>query len=623
MVKRLLLSTLCVACCSAWAAETPEAGDFDWNAPVNVKTLPYGNVLFEYYRGNTFESIRALQVAEKQQKLGPHQREAQALLGSMQLSYGLLAESEKVLTGAMKDKLPPAVKEQVLLSLARIRYRAGDDDAALSRLTSLPTISNPVLRDDAALMQANIYLRQKNSADAARVLNNVAADSSAYRYALFNLGVAQLQLQQMENSSATFAKLLAMPSQQENDKALRDRTLLAQGYDWLRKQQLDNALTTLRQVRLNGPYANNAMLGLGWAYARNNQYNEAIAPWQFLAERQSSDLAVQEGRLALPYAYQQMQALAESLTAYTNALASFDQEIAQLDAALTSLRDGETLKSLMARLPDRRDTAHTDDVVLVREGESVYLGRVLTSHEFNASFHRYQALSKLRDNMADWQRRLPVYQDMLVNHQKRFEERMPQVDARLAAIDIATQGERINRLRETVAAAKQEQNWSLLLNEKERGIQARLDRVQAKIERIAREQPLPPNVAEKYQMMRGLFLFEVARESADRQWQMQRELRDAEAALRQLNAQRARLLTAREVAAHRFGDYQNKIDAMQQRVALFAGRTETGLAHEEKRITQIAENELLRWRKQLVDYRYQAQLAVARMQDRASRGDTP
>ncbi len=623
MVKRVFFLATLTLCRITMAAESSVDDRFDWNAPVAVKSLPYGNVLFEYYRGNTFEAIRALEVANEKKQLKSHVTEAQALLGSMQLSYGMLVESEKALTGAMQDKLPTAVKEQVMMSLARVRYRAGDNVAALARLNQLTSITHPLLRDDAALMKANIYLREQQPTDAARALADVKADSASYRYALFNLGVALLQSRQTAQAESTFASLLQLPASAEIEKALRDRTLLAQGYDLLRQQQAEPAILRLRQIRLNGPYANNAMLGLGWAYSRQQNYQDAIAPWQVLAQRSAADLAVQEGRLALPYALQQLGALAESLTAYGDALSSFDVEIGKIDGALKSLRDGETLRNLLARLPEHCDTASTDDVVLAREGEQVYLGRVLTSHEFNASFHRYQALRQMRDNLADWQRRLPIYQNMLDNHQRRFGDRVPQVDARLAQIDVATQGERINRLREQVETAKDDNNWTALLNEKERETLARLERIQARIERISHQQPVAPTALEKYRLLRATFMFDISRVAKERQWQMQRELRDTEVALRRLNAQRARLLSARDVASERFSNYQNKIDGMQQRVMQFSQRSEGDLAQEEKRLIAIAENELQRWRKQLTDYRYQAQLAVARLQDRASRGDQP
>ena len=86
---------------AAEEAATP-APAFDWQAPMTVRAVPFGNALYEHYRRDQFAALTALMVAENRQQLGEHEQAGKALLGSLQLQYGMLNESEQVLTGALK-----------------------------------------------------------------------------------------------------------------------------------------------------------------------------------------------------------------------------------------------------------------------------------------------------------------------------------------------------------------------------------------------------------------------------------------------------------------------------------------------------------------------------------------
>src|SRR2546427_6129915 len=51
--------------------------------------------------------------------------------------------------------------------------------------------------------------------------------------------------------------------------------------------------TTLFRSRLNGPYSNKALLGIGWADAALGDYQGALTPWMELRSRDVLDAAVQ------------------------------------------------------------------------------------------------------------------------------------------------------------------------------------------------------------------------------------------------------------------------------------------------------------------------------------------
>ena len=123
---------------------------------------------------------------------------------------------------------------------------------------------------------------------------------------------------------------------------------------------------------------------------------------------------------------------------------------------------------------------------------------------------------------------------------------------------------------------------------------------------------------ERVRLIAGVQLFDVIHDSAPRQWQHRRALRTAETAVAELAQGRARLLAARDVAANRFATFGERIARQQGGADGLLKRAETLMQNESRRLQGQAELELKRWRNQLAEYRLQAQLALARLQDKAS-----
>ena len=598
---------------AAEEAATP-APAFDWQAPMTVRALPFGNALYEHYRRDQFAALTALMVAENRQQLGEHEQAGKALLGSLQLQYGMLNESEQVLTGALKDVLPESVREQVLVNLAKVRYRANDLDGSLRRLDALPPLADSALSDEVALMRANILLARGDGAGAATALANVNSDGAGARYALFNLGVAQLQQKQHDLAQQSFATLLAKPARDPIARSLRDRTYLALGYDQLRQQNAAGAREQLLRVRLAGPYANSALLGLGWAYAQNGLYAQALTPWLELVSRQPADLPVQEARLAVPFAYQSLNALPDALAGYQSALRAYEDELSHVDAALAAIGNGELARLLPALSADEA----LSQLQSQGRGQALYLSRLLSSHDFSESLRRYRDLLRLREVLANWQRALPIYDEMLRNHQQRYSERAPKVEQMLGQLDMTAYDARLTSLRAAVENAQQLDNWSLLATEKERARLQRLQRVETSLQRLQAKRGPMPKEQERVRLVAGVQLFDIIHDSAPRQWQQRRALRDTEGAVAELAQGRARLVAARDVAANRFASFGERIARQQGGADGLLKRAETLMQNESLRLQRQAESELKRWRNQLAEYRLQAQLALARLQDKAS-----
>ena len=101
-------------------------------------------------------------------------------------------------------------------------------------------------------------------------------------------------------------------------------TILFESEDFPGSQQ------SLDRVRLDGPFSNQALLRAGWADASADNYERALVPWTLLAERPTTDAAVQEAMLALPYAYSKLNVYGRAAVLYGQAVEAFSGELTRL-----------------------------------------------------------------------------------------------------------------------------------------------------------------------------------------------------------------------------------------------------------------------------------------------------
>src|SRR5205085_2019578 len=134
------------------------------------------------------------------------------------------------------------------------------------------------------------------------------------------------------------------------------------------------------RVRLEGPYSNRALLSTGWAEVSAHDYEKALVPWGMLIGRDATDAAVQEAKLALPFAYSRLQLYGRAALLYGQALDSFDKELEKVDASVRSIRAGNFLKALVREeikqdnlwvvrlrtLPDTPETFYLTDLTAPR-----------------------------------------------------------------------------------------------------------------------------------------------------------------------------------------------------------------------------------------------------------------
>jgi hypothetical protein len=334
-----------------------------------------------------------------------------------------------------------------------------------------------------------LYLQQANYAHAAVALDKQARMAGDGLFDHYNFAYALFQVGDQARALAVLDDIGLLAVESEDHRALRDRANLALGWYWLSQDQGGTARAFFRRVRLEGPFSNLALLGLGWAelaadgrpqFARfkrrvlcekpevppdalmrllsdryvacrpgevsgvfdithdfafdtaahgAGRYLEALRPWRELARRDVQDPAVQEALLAVGYAQEKRGAPAEAEQAYRAAVARYEAENARLAALAAALRApaADPLAVLAGQ---------------ARPGEFAVLR---ASQPYAEAVAQRESLQQIAARLAEGRKRLErLPQDEASPRHAELRERLARLDAELtatrAALDASLRG---------------------------------------------------------------------------------------------------------------------------------------------------------------------------------------
>ena len=128
------------------------------------------------------------------------------------------------------------------------------------------------------MLQAQLHIDNSKHDQAIELLQEWRGRDAWSNYAKFNLGVAMVRSGRINDAAPILNDLGELNPQNEELASLRDKANLALGYAYLQDGQPEFARAPLQRVRLEGPFSNKALLGIGWADAENENFERALVP---------------------------------------------------------------------------------------------------------------------------------------------------------------------------------------------------------------------------------------------------------------------------------------------------------------------------------------------------------
>src|SRR5258708_7243347 len=313
----------------------------------HIRDVHYGDALFYFYQNEDFAALTRVLAYEHWGRVPHHAEDAQLLEGGLYLALGMHNEAGERFERLLTNDVPTGVRNRAWFYLAQVWYARGYLERADAALRKVNGRMSPELEAQKELLFGNVLMHEGRYDEAIRLLSSWRGPQIWSAYARFNLGVALVRNGRLNDADPFLSSVGTMLAVTPELAALKDRANLALGFACLQANQPARARPPLARLRLNGPYSNKALLGIGWADAALGDYQGALTPWMELRNRDVLDAAVQESYLAVPYAFGKLNANAQSAEYYESAVKSFDAENGQLDEAIARIEKGDLLERVL------------------------------------------------------------------------------------------------------------------------------------------------------------------------------------------------------------------------------------------------------------------------------------
>jgi len=602
----------------------------------DVRDLYFGEALYQAYQGQYFDALERLDPELAQHRrvdepeldsLQYHIRQADFSVGDFELRYRMHLRAGRAIKAVLDADVEQPVKNEAAFRLARIEFQKDQPEDALHALERIQGTVPDSIRDDVEFLRANVYLALGRPADAVEVLKRVQTAESLKGFVAYNLGIALMQAGHGPEGLRQLDKAGQIEGRQPGTAAIRDKSNMVLGSVMLRSEDFPHAQLAFDRVRLDGPYSNGALLSTGWAGVSAHDYGRAVVPWGMLVSRDSTDAAVQEAKLALPFAYSKLRAYGRAALLYGEALDSYGQELEKVDASLRSIRAGNFLTALL------REEIKQDNVWVVRlrtlpdTPETFYLTDLMASNDFQTALQNYLDLEDLHRRLITWQGGFDAFEDLIRLRRANYEPLLPQVDAKFRELDsqmrlrLEQRDHLQKRLQEILTAPRP----ALLATADERVALERLRKIETALKDMSDAECAALQV--RVQNLQGVLTWRLYTEYPERLTQAHKNLHALNEDVRMLQEQYTAFVRARQAAVHSYSGYDQSISRLRTRVGEALEHVDTLLARQGHVIEAVAIEELDTRRKRLEAYQVQARYAVADSYDRALKehaaGGTP
>src|SRR5213594_1242950 len=594
----------------------------------DLRDLFFGEALYHAHQGQYFEAIQRLDTELAQyhrldepalDTLHYHINDAEFSVGDFELDYRMHYRAGRAIKRVLEGAVDEAVRNEAAFRLARIHFQKGQLDDALNALARIKGTVPAEIKEDVEFLRANVYMATGRPTEAVKVLEQQRSREDLAGFVAYNLGIALLQDGRAQQAIEQLDKAGQLAAGDPAGLAIRDKSNLVLGALLFESGNFERAKQSLDRVRLEGPFSNQALLRAGWAEASAQQYDRALVPWNILANREPTDVAVQEAMLAVPHAYASLKLYGRSALMYGRALELFSNQIAKVDASIDSVQEGRFLKALI------REESREDQSWVIRlrslpgAPETYYLMELMASHDFQTVLHNYLDLEDLRSKLMAWQTGLDAFDDIIRLRKQNYEPLLPVVDAQFQELDsrMRLRLEQRKHLAERLQTMLTAPRPDYLATAAERDAGERIAVIQKQLRNS--DSAESPALRQRAARLQGVLTWRLETEYQERLTAAYEHLKELNTQVDALTRQYDAFVRTRQAATHSYVGYDAQIAQLRERVRRALERVDTLMARQGHMIETVATNQLQARRERLVAQQTQARYGVADSYDRTAR----
>lgn len=379
-------------------------------------------------------------------------------LAESYLAFGMRARAEE-----LYRELAVTTTDHLALGRARIRlseflysrgFLAESTNSMMRMRDKLPQPLSLQWQD----LLSRTLMAQGRYGDAVEVLTEMKNGDKQSPYTRYNLAVALINTNRVAEGETLLDRLGRTPPRDTETFALRDKANLTLGYHFLQREQGGTAKPVFARVRVEGPFSNRALLGMGWAelapqgekqkkadvgdvvpeanplaslatlgillnparledkdvYRRAGLRNfklekiekeqesnlrRALVSWAELINRDPMDPAVQEGMLAIPFALDRVGAHIEAQQFYEKAVGLLEESRRRIDASTQYIKENRMVETIVRRDIDSEAGWNWRLRDLPDAPETFYLQSVIAQNRYQEALKNYRDIRFLARNL--------------------------------------------------------------------------------------------------------------------------------------------------------------------------------------------------------------------------------
>jgi len=385
-------------------------------------------------------------------------------LAESYLSFGMRDEAEAIYRSLASTSPDGLLLNRARLRLAEFDYQRGYNAEARATLLRMQEKLPKPLTEDWQDLYARVLMAEQRYSEAAAMLMAQDNARKLSEYTRYNLGIALINDGRAQQGATILDKVGRLRPETAEDLALRDRANLTLGWYFLQNKQGGTAKPIFSRIRVEGPFSNRALLGLGWAELaptgekmrraevgdqtkEENPFSnfstlgvllrpgfmeddifkraglrsfrlskaqeqeeealrKALVPWVELISRDPMDPAVQEAWLAIPFTLDRLGAHTQALKFYERAIEELEKGRKRMDIAMDSIKGGRMVETIVRRDIDAEAGWEWKLKDLPDAPETYFLQSLLAEHRFQESLKNYRDMRMLTRHVDAWRSRL-------------------------------------------------------------------------------------------------------------------------------------------------------------------------------------------------------------------------
>ena len=588
----------------------------------------YGESLFYAFQDKHFDAISKLDAELGQfynldnPSLDPFIKQinhAEFSVGSFELAYRMHQRAGRAIKAVMESNLDQTIRNEAAFRLARIFYQKSQPGNALDIILKIKGDMAEDLRVDEKYLRAQIYISTGDFVKAITILKSIENEDKFKGYIAYNMGIAYIQNGEEKKGLAALDKVGQINSDDRGVLALKDKANLTLANRMMENGSPELAKQYFSRVRLNGPFANRALLGAGWVNVSLGKFKKALVPWRILHQRSVTNEAVQESMLAVPYAYSQLHYYGQAALAYGKAMDSFGSEIDRLESSIKSVREGKFVKAIVDKEGERDKNWLHNLRNRPETPETRYIMSLMASNDFQQSLRNYRDMEELKKRLEYWFSSLDVYVELIELRRRYYEPLLPVIEKQFKKLDarIRLRMEQRDRLDQRLKSIVISRRPDYLATAAERGYKDKLDRIELYLSK--RPKQYNQKVRDRISRLKGVLHWQITKAYDERLTNAYKQMKQLDVYIDKLNATYQSFVRTRQAATQSYVGYEIPIRQLKTKIQARQMKITGVMARQAKLIETMAVNELERRRNQLEEYQVKARFALAESYDRATK----